>query len=434
MKHIKHIFFSIILLLGFCKNINAAEMKIWADVSTAIPGQKVNVSVKLKSVSGNFTISSSNQSVLSGGETKFIDTYSTEDTFVFSFVAKSAGNATITVSPSEATTDDEKNFSVSKSVSIKVVNKSTNNGGTTNNNSTTAEKKEYSSDNTLSSLSIDGYEITPKFNKDTLEYKLEVDEDVEKITIKGKTADDKAEISGIGEKALTEGENKIEVKVTAENGNEKIYKIIVTVKDKNPITVTIDNKKYTIVKKNKDAIKKLDHYEEEKIKINNQEVISYINKVTKTRLVILKDKDNKLAYYIYNENNKKYQKYKSISVGNITLQILDYNKKIDNYKLYNIKINNEDIDIYKTKKNDEFGLIYGINIVTGNKSFYQYDEKEQTLARYNSKKNNNKLNVYKEETNKYKNYLMVSIGIICLILIIILITSLIKSKKHKRKS
>ena len=431
MKKIKYIFISLIILFVHNKSVSAGSLSVWANANTVTVGSNVTISVNAKSIFGTFKIKVSDSSILSGPTSGNVD----DNTETYTFNAKKEGTATITITPDNmADYDTEAKYNQSKSVSIKVVNKSTNNGGTTNNNSTTAEKKEYSSDNTLSSLSIDGYEITPKFNKDTLEYKLEVDEDVEKITIKGKTADDKAEISGIGEKALTEGENKIEVKVTAENGNEKIYKIIVTVKDKNPITVTIDNKKYTIVKKNKDAIKKLDHYEEEKIKINNQEVISYINKVTKTRLVILKDKDNKLAYYIYNENTKKYQKYKCISVGNITLQILDYNKKIDNYKLYNIKINNEDIDIYKTKKNDEFGLIYGINIVTGNKSFYQYDEKEQTLARYNSKKNNNKLDIYKEETNKYKNYLMVSIGIICLILIIILITSLIKSKKHKRKS
>ena len=431
MKKIKYIFISLIILFVHSKSVSAGSVSVWANANTVTVGSNVTISVNAKSIFGTFKIKVSDSSILSGPTSGNVD----DNTETYTFNAKKEGTATITITPDNmADYDTEAKYNQSKSVSIKVVNKSTNNGGTTNNNSTTAEKKEYSSDNTLSSLSIDGYEITPKFNKDTLEYKLEVDEDVEKITIKGKTTDDKAEISGIGEKALTEGENKIEVKVTAENGNEKIYKIIVTVKDKNPITVTIDNKKYTIVKKNKDAIKKLDHYEEEKIKINNQEVISYINKVTKTRLVILKDKDNKLAYYIYNENTKKYQKYKSISVGNITLQILDYNKKIDNYKLYNIKINNEDIDIYKTKKNDEFGLIYGINIVTGNKSFYQYDEKEQTLARYNSKKNNNKLDIYKEETNKYKNYLMVSIGIICLILIIILITSLIKSKKHKRKS
>ena len=39
-------------------------------------------------------------------------------------------------------------------------------------------------------------------------------------------------------------ENTIEIKVTAENGNEKIYKLLVTVKDKNPITVKIDEKNF----------------------------------------------------------------------------------------------------------------------------------------------------------------------------------------------
>ena len=284
MKKIKYIFISLIILFVHNKSVSAGSLSVWANANTVTVGSNVTISVNAKSIFGTFKIKVSDSSILSGPTSGNVD----DNTETYTFNAKKEGTATITITPDNmADYDTEAKYNQSKSVSIKVVNKSTNNGGTTNNNSTTAEKKEYSSDNTLSSLSIDGYEITPKFNKDTLEYKLEVDEDVEKITIKGKTTDDKAEISGIGEKALTEGENKIEVKVTAENGNEKIYKIIVTVKDKNPITVTIDNKKYTIVKKNKDAIKKLDHYEEEKIKINNQEVISYINKVTKTRLVIL---------------------------------------------------------------------------------------------------------------------------------------------------
>ena len=62
---------------------------------------------------------------------------------------------------------------------------------------------------------IENYKINPNFNKDTTEYKLEVDESVEKVNIKATATSDKAEVIGVGEKNLTQGENTIEVKVIA---------------------------------------------------------------------------------------------------------------------------------------------------------------------------------------------------------------------------
>ena len=166
----------------------------------------------------------------------------------------------------------------------------------------------------------------------------------------------------------------------------------------------------------------------EKIKIDNQDVISYINKVTKTRLVVLKDQDNKLEYFIYNENNKEYKEYKYINVGNTFLQLVDYNKTLNNYKKYSIKIDEQDVDVYKTNEKEEFSLIYGINVATGNKAFYQYDEKEKTIARYNDKE----LSIYKKTNEDYRKYIILLIGVTLLVTIVTIIVSLTKSKKRKR--
>ena len=46
------------------------------------------------------------------------------------------------------------------------------------------------------------------------------------------------------------GTNAFEIVVKAQNGAEKVYKLTVNVIDENPIEVTIDNKKYTVVRKN----------------------------------------------------------------------------------------------------------------------------------------------------------------------------------------
>ena len=91
------------------------------------------------------------------------------------------------------------------------------------------EKPEESNEKNLKSLTIDGdYELTPKFNKDVTEYSLSVGSDVESIKINAEAVDDNAKVEIIGNDKLLEGENTIEVKVTAEDGTVRTYKINIT--------------------------------------------------------------------------------------------------------------------------------------------------------------------------------------------------------------
>lgn len=358
----------------------------------------------------------------------------TTKTYTIDWTAKNAGTYTCTVTglqigllekPSDFTSANI----TSKTITVTASNNNNSSDSTTKNNTsnsgTTKEKKEYDADNTLKSLEIENYQIDPTFNKDTTEYKLEVDESVEKINIKATANSGKAEVSGIGEKNLSQGENTIEVKVTAENGNEKIYKIIITVKDQHPIEVTIDKKKYTIVKKNNDIIGKLENYEEEVIKIDDQDVISYINKNTKVRLVILKDENNQVGYYIYNAETSKYSKYRTITVGNVTLQLLNAPTKLKYFQKYKIDIKEERVDIYKIKENHKVGLIYGTNVKTGNTGYYVYDISEETLSKYYDEE----VKMVNKELLDIKNKAMIFIGIASAIVIVIIIISLCKNKK-----
>ena len=87
--------------------------------------------------------------------------------------------------------DTEEAFTGSRSVTINVTGQSTKQEIDIN--------KKYSSDNYLKELSIDGYELSPAFNKDTLEYTVSLDYDVEKINVIGKANDTKANVKGLGE-------------------------------------------------------------------------------------------------------------------------------------------------------------------------------------------------------------------------------------------
>lgn len=93
-----------------------------------------------------------------------------------------------------------------------------------------AEEKpeEKSSNKALSSLSIEGVELTPKFDKETTQYTVKVEEDVKELKINAKAADSKAKVSIEGNKDLKEGDNVIKIKVTAEDSTTRTYFITAT--------------------------------------------------------------------------------------------------------------------------------------------------------------------------------------------------------------
>ena len=89
-----------------------------------------------------------------------------------------------------------------------------------------------STDNTLKSLSVSGYNISPSFNKDTLEYNLTVPNGADSISVKAEANDVKAKVDIIGADNLQIGDNEVKVKVTAEDGSIKVYTINVKKEDK----------------------------------------------------------------------------------------------------------------------------------------------------------------------------------------------------------
>ena len=83
----------------------------------------------------------------------------------------------------------------------------------------------------LTSLSVSGYELTPAFDDDTLEYSLVVPAHIHTMNIDAVAMDSKAKIAGAGAVELTEIVNTIEIVVTAENGNVRTYVITIAKED-----------------------------------------------------------------------------------------------------------------------------------------------------------------------------------------------------------
>ena len=128
---------------------------------------------------------------------------------------------------SEATSiSDSKNITVTKKETV-----SENNQNSTTGNNTKKEeevKEEKSNNNKIKEISIEGYELE---KVDDNNYKLTVGKDVESVTIKATAEDEKAKVTGDGKKNLKDGENKIELTVKSESGEENKITIVITKKE-----------------------------------------------------------------------------------------------------------------------------------------------------------------------------------------------------------
>ena len=92
----------------------------------------------------------------------------------------------------------------------------------------TTEKPEESNNKALSSLTIDGYTLTPEFSSNITEYTLNVPEDVTSLEIDAVPEDDNAEVEITGNDGLLDGVNTVEIRVIAEDGTARTYTISVT--------------------------------------------------------------------------------------------------------------------------------------------------------------------------------------------------------------
>ncbi len=89
-----------------------------------------------------------------------------------------------------------------------------------------------SSNNYLSSISVNIGNLSPEFYRETFEYTVEnLPEDIKEIEVNATAEDERAHISGLGIISLEPGENRIQINVTAENENVREYTLIVNTKE-----------------------------------------------------------------------------------------------------------------------------------------------------------------------------------------------------------
>lgn len=426
MKKIKRILIIFGIMLFFPSIVNAASANISVTgSSSAVVGNKITLTVKLSSNTpiGSWQMlldynSSYLQFVGGGGEAGGMSMANSSSgtkskTYTFTFKALKSGNTTVKVNSYLVYAySDMSEMSVSSvGKNIKIM--------------TQAElEASYSKDNNLKALSVEGYEITPVFNKDTLEYSVNVPEGTTSINIIATKNDNTATITGDGVKEVSMGTNAFEIVVKAQNGAEKVYKLTVNVIDENPIEVTIDNKKYTLIKYSA-GVTCPSGYETTTKMIESIEIPACYNQTIKYTLVGLKDSEGNIWLARYKNNN--YELYSELNSNTLIIIPQKSTKDFKKYEKMNIKINDQDVEVYKLNKDSKFSILYGLNITTGKKDYYVYDEENKTFVLYDDE--------YISELEDLNQYYLIACiffgsGIVLLVLGLIINNS--KKKKHKK--
>ena len=433
----KYLLTFVICFLVLTSRVHALGVDLRSSAYTVTKGSSAKVSVTVSSSNPIFfvegTLKCSGAGVNGGIDLKFDNMDNTIKSKSYSYTIKPTSKGTVTCSISglrltDSSSDSWQNIS-GKSIKISVTEP------------VAITPKTYSSNNYLSTLEIVDYKFDGEFNKETIEYAITVPSNTQKIKINATKEDSKASISGVGEFDVTEGLNTFLVVVTAENGNKRTYTIKVDVMELEPINVTVDGNKYTVVRKSKDLPKISEYFTEKEVIIGEDKVVGYYNEHLNYNIVGLKDDKGNIGYFIY--ENGKYYPYREYTFGGTTLQLLD--KELESgYKKTSFIYEGDNIVSYQEVKPDiikntyaldtenvildQFYLFYAKNLETGKQNLYQYDAIEKTVQRYNIEL----LDTYKENNNLY--YLVI-LGLIVFIILLIIIYSLAlnKAKKNGKK-
>ena len=418
----KRLLFCLLFVL-FMPVVSAGSFSISSSASKVNVGSSVTIYVSASEAVGKFSVSSSNSSVLAFADDSssvWLDNSSSS----FKFVAKSAGSAVITVTPSDSAGYDEKEITSSKSITI-TVNSGSNDGGSssngTSNKKTVVNDTPKSSINYLSSLGVEGYELSPSFDKDVTLYDVTLPNGTSSINVIGNRESSVSNVIGLGTVSVSEGLNVIDVVVSAENGAKRTYSIHATVEEKEPIIVNVNGSDMTLIRKSEAMPSASDYYTLSTISINEEDIPCYVSEVTGYKLVALKDNTGNV--YLYRYDDGSYIKYSEFGFNYLKLSLTNPSDVPTGYTLGSITIEEKEVSAYV--KEGSLPLIYGVNLETGESNFYSYDSSEGTIQKF----------VFSDvnDGSKYYPYFIFGLAGLSLfefILMIFLVTS--KNKRMKK--
>ena len=431
MKKLKVFLLGIISLLVLPSMVNAASGKISVTgTSSAVVGNRVTITVTLSSSTaiGSWEMALNYDksylqlvsSTAESGGTKMLGYTTTlsgvkSKSYTFVFKTLKTGNTRVSVSSYLAYAMDESEMSLtSSSKSIRIM--------------TQAElEASYSKDNNLKGLSVtvgeESFDLEEEFAKDTLEYHVTVPTGTTMVNVTATKNDSTASVDGDGQIEVTEGLNTIPIVVTAQNGDEKTYTLIVNVEDQNPIEVAIDGKNYTVVKSDS-LLTAPAAFTATTVEIDGFQIPAFVNEAIGYTLVGLKDEEGNISYYRY--QNGEYSLYNELTSKSYTLVPVAFDTELDYIKTA-VEINGATMDAYKYSEDSNLYIINAINLETGKTNLYLYDKESEAAILFDESFINSA-----NQTIQYYTYVIIAFAG-ALFLMLILIFGLLHSTKKKQK-
>lgn len=423
MKRVKLFIFGLFIFILGNNTVFAGTYASINSNSSVVQGNTISVTGTISSNSALFfiegTLKCSGAGVNKNVEIKLetMDNNKKSQASSIKITPTQTGTITCTVSgrASGAESSNWQNVSASKTINV-------------------VKPREKSNNNNLKGLGIEGYQITPEFNKDTLEYSSEIPSSVEKINIQADREDGYANLDGNGEKEVKEGLNKFEIKVTSETGKEKVYTLNVNLIDKDPIEKEVNGKKYNIVKRAStlelpEGVDK-EAFTLSTVKINDVDIPVYTSESLKLTLIGLKDTNGNVYLYKY-ENDKITDKYETITSKALSILITDPKEEIDKYTKTTIKIDSKEYTAYQND-NKNYALIYGTNLENDVTGWYQYNIKENSIQLFDIDTYNFSNKDTEKTINEYKVVILVLSGLSIFLLLLALVEMRSKGKLKKK--
>ncbi len=232
--------------------------------------------------------------------------------------------------------------------------------------------------------------LVPGFSPEITEYEVELDASVERIIVSAVSADSKALVSVSGNESLSEGENDVNVTITAEDGTECIYHILVRRGSSSGVPTMP-----TPVPEDKDNPGSAAGQEE--------------------RTLYLSEDGTMLC------GNYRYRLTQEISGIMIP----------DGYEADYLLIGGESITAYMTSRQAEYCLLVLEN-EAGETGLYRFDRKEYTIQRYepeivtvtDTSSLNQKVNELLSKTQEYeqkKNNMSILCGLLGVVIVVLLL-------------
>ena len=234
----------------------------------------------------------------------------------------------------------------------------------------------------LSSLSVEGYTLSPVFDKKELSYEVIVEKEIEKVRVDASAENIESKVEGLGETLLNEKETEIKVRVISKSGVKRIYKIKVIKKlgnnaniknistQKGKIEVVNETSYKMTVGKTELKVRKEDlviELEDKNASIEmEEEILLEETRIYKIK-VISEDKSTEKEYVINVEKEKSSDgRLKSLSTnyGEISPE---FNKDVKEY-IVNIEEEKEEIEL-TIEKNEEDAEIVTKERVFGIKEY-----------------------------------------------------------------